>query len=455
MIAPSGAEADALATALHVLPVAEGLRLVESLPEVACLIVGTDGTIARSRQLAAFERTVAPAPPPPAEGNELRVDFEIAKPEGKAAGSRYRRPYVVVWIEDPEGRTIRTVLLWVSLGGSGPERWLPDLRRWYRNDEAKTVADKKNLVFLDRSADQVAGEILRHLGRPERRRPAGGAGEVHAVHRVRPRARHAPVDPPGRDARPPALHGRAEGGRGDRVGRRSSTDRNERTRVPPTSPDDNGATARPRRRLVRNRLAGVLRWLHIYLSMLGLAAVLFFSVDGADAQPSRLGVRLGGADLGGIGGRLIPSGSIPRGSTARTTTTRRPGCGSWRWWNRCDRTTRFPAPWPDFRADGPECSVSFKGPGTFADALIDRATGRYTLRVSRRGWVAVVNDLHKGRDSGPGWSWLIDVSAVLMGVISLTGLGLLFFLKLRRGPGLVVGLVGLVVVAVVYAVFVP
>jgi len=34
----------------------------------------------------------------------------------------------------------------------------------------------------------------------------------------------------------------------------------------------------------------------------------------------------------------------------------------------------------------------------------------------------VANDLHKGRDTGKTWSILIDVSAVLMTLISLTGL---------------------------------
>src|SRR5581483_2041380 len=38
--------------------------------------------------------------------------------------------------------------------------------------------------------------------------------------------------------------------------------------------------AHPRRRRWGIRLAAAMRWLHIYTSMLGLAAVLFFSVTG-------------------------------------------------------------------------------------------------------------------------------------------------------------------------------
>ena len=35
-----------------------------------------------------------------------------------------------------------------------------------------------------------------------------------------------------------------------------------------------------RRRRLALRLAGIMRWLHIYLSMFGLAALLFFAVTG-------------------------------------------------------------------------------------------------------------------------------------------------------------------------------
>jgi hypothetical protein len=100
----------------------------------------------------------------------------------------------------------------------------------------------------------------------------------------------------------------------------------------------------------------------------------------------------------------------------------------------------------EFRVDETECLVTFKGPGYAADAFIDRDTGRYQLTQTDHGLIALLNDLHKGRDAGLVWSVVIDVSAVLMTLISLTGLTLLFYLKLRRGPGLVVVLIGAIAV---------
>jgi hypothetical protein len=109
----------------------------------------------------------------------------------------------------------------------------------------------------------------------------------------------------------------------------------------------------------------------------------------------------------------------------------------------------------EFRVDDTECTVSFKGPGYSADTFIDRDSGEYTLTELDHGLIALINDLHKGRDTGKVWSWVIDLSAGLMTLISLTGLVLLFYLKLKRVPGLVVALAGTVALIVIFRLWVP
>ena len=76
-----------------------------------------------------------------------------------------------------------------------------------------------------------------------------------------------------------------------------------------------------------------------------------------------------------------------------------------------------------------DLSIAFKGPGYAADVEVDRASGRYDLTETRLGFLAIVNDLHKGRDSGTIWKGIIDASAGVLAFISLTGLLLLFFLR--------------------------
>jgi hypothetical protein len=109
----------------------------------------------------------------------------------------------------------------------------------------------------------------------------------------------------------------------------------------------------------------------------------------------------------------------------------------------------------EFRVDDRECSVTFKGAGYAADAVIDRESGRYELTETLHGFVAVINDLHKGRDTGRAWSVVIDASAVVLVVISLSGLALLFYLKRKRIPGLVVGMLGTLAVVAIVLWFVP
>ncbi|HEX4681500.1 MAG TPA: DUF2271 domain-containing protein, partial [Gemmatimonadaceae bacterium] len=63
---------------------------------------------------------------------ELAVDFDIAQPNG----GRYHRPYVAIWVEDPSGRAVRTLLLWVNTSGRGP-RYIRELRRWSGAESAQ------------------------------------------------------------------------------------------------------------------------------------------------------------------------------------------------------------------------------------------------------------------------------------------------------------------------------
>jgi hypothetical protein len=182
----------------------------------------------------------------------------------------------------------------------------------------------------------------------------------------------------------------------------------------------------------KRRLAWFVRWFHIYCSMFCLAAMIFFGVTGftlnhpdwfyggyedrnslkgsLDAQmvqgePEKID-KLGVVEA-------LRSGGVERGRLA------------------------------DFQIDDNQCVVTFKGPGYSADAFIERESGNFEIQIVRMGLVAVLNDLHKGRDSGPQWSLLIDISAIATTIVALSGVVLLLYIKRRLLPGLIVGLAGL------------
>ena len=102
-----------------------------------------------------------------------------------------------------------------------------------------------------------------------------------------------------------------------------------------------------------------------------------------------------------------------------------------------------------------EYMVVFKRPGALSEASIDRETHKITVIIESYGAVAVLNDLHLGRDAGAGWKLAIDFTALLMALLSLTGLVLIFTMHKGRTRRLVTAAGGLLFFVLVYAVFVP
>lgn len=80
-----------------------------------------------------------------------------------------------------------------------------------------------------------------------------------------------------------------------------------------------------------------------------------------------------------------------------------------------------------------EIYLSLPRPGGDAWLSVDLASGQIEYEGTDRGWVAYFNDLHKGRNTGPAWSWFIDVFALACLVFSITGLFLLQLHARQRG----------------------
>jgi hypothetical protein len=217
--------------------------------------------------------------------------------------------------------------------------------------------------------------------------------------------------------------------------------------MPNTQPTAPVADLKPRKRHNphwKRKIAQWSRWLHIYLSMVSFAILFFFALTGitlnhqdrfsGEAKTSRYRGTMNVA-------WLKPA---PGSDAARLEIV-----------EYLRKTHGMKAALSDFRVDDQQLEVSFKGPGYEADAFIDRGTGKYEVIESRMGLVAIVNDLHKGRDSGAAWSNVIDVSAVLMCLVSMSGLVLIFFLHKRLVSGLIALATGALLCVIVYWIWVP
>lgn len=72
-----------------------------------------------------------------------------------------------------------------------------------------------------------------------------------------------------------------------------------------------------------------------------------------------------------------------------------------------------------------EAYVALPGPGSDGWVTLETQTGAVAYEHTDRGWIAYLNDLHKGRNTGTAWAWFIDIFAVASIVFSITGLLLL------------------------------
>lgn len=80
-----------------------------------------------------------------------------------------------------------------------------------------------------------------------------------------------------------------------------------------------------------------------------------------------------------------------------------------------------------------EIYLSLPRPGGDAWLNLDLAAGEAEYQRTDRGWIAYLNDLHKGRNAGAVWSWFIDLFAVATLLFCITGL-LLLQLHSRHRP---------------------
>ena len=69
--------------------------------------------------------------------------------------------------------------------------------------------------------------------------------------------------------------------------------------------------------------------------------------------------------------------------------------------------------------------VDYRAPGTSTFVEIDTLTNTLRAETTDYGFIAVLNDLHKARDTDVIWYWFVDASAVVLVIFSIAGFVLL------------------------------
>lgn len=164
-----------------------------------------------------------------------------------------------------------------------------------------------------------------------------------------------------------------------------------------------------------------VRTLHLYASLAGLGLLLFFALTGfALNHGDRLG--LGKKQVDERAGRL-EAALDPLDEQALLAELR--------------AAHGVQGGLVELRAEGAKVTLRFARPGEDTDVVVERPGG--ALRITReQGRVLdVLTDLHKGERGGTLGGLLVDATAILLLVISLTGLALWLSLPRRRRAGLV------------------
>jgi hypothetical protein len=85
---------------------------------------------------------------------ELLVNFTFVG----TGGGVIRNPFVAVWIEDAAGQMVRTVNLNFQKANNGNGlRWIPDLKRWYRSEQARLGSGGADVLEQISSATRIPG----------------------------------------------------------------------------------------------------------------------------------------------------------------------------------------------------------------------------------------------------------------------------------------------------------
>ena len=102
-----------------------------------------------------------------------------------------------------------------------------------------------------------------------------------------------------------------------------------------------------------------------------------------------------------------------------------------------------------------EAYLRFEGVSGNTSAVLNLKTGAAEITSRKADAVTIINDLHRGKNAGAAWKWLIDISAVIFLVLSLVGYILFFSLRHRLVQTLTLTVVSLGALVGIFLLFVP
>jgi hypothetical protein len=191
---------------------------------------------------------------------------------------------------------------------------------------------------------------------------------------------------------------------------------------------------------INRRFLALCRTIHIYLTMFGLLVLLGFGITGftINHEDWFAATRPKVSEVEG----KTPLELIAKKDSAQVVSYLR-------------QTFHIAAALASYDDLDERLSVGFKSPGEIWEIQIDKTSGKTAVHAEQFNWVAIVNNLHRGRYSGAAWSWVIDASAVLIVLACLTGIVMWLALPKRLKLGTAFLVLGTLAVIMTYLILVP
>src|SRR5665213_4131011 len=120
-------------------------------------------------------------------------------------------------------------------------------------------------------------------------------------------------------------------------------------------------------------------------------------------------------------------------------------------------TTRLPivGAYSSADIDGRQAFLRYEGVKGSSDVTVDLKSGASTARIHRADILTVMDDLHRGKNVGKVWQWVIDLLGVVFLLLSVIGYVLFFAMRFRLRTALALTALSLGTLAAIFICFVP
>ena len=186
------------------------------------------------------------------------------------------------------------------------------------------------------------------------------------------------------------------------------------------------------------------RMLHAYLSAFAFLALIFFSATGllldhpdwlaGRGQERESKLVIPAATLAQARGRHDPNAALAAYVAGKVTLV-----GAYR----------------SAEVDDGQANLRFEGVKGSSTVVVDLASGQADVTVERATALTVIGDLHRSKNASIAWRAVIDITAVLVCLMSLIGYVLFFSLRFRLRTSLILTAASLAVLGAVFVWLTP